>query len=128
LRDTRWLFELVDLHLLSFLRRHEQIDSPFKIGSFAPQICPRVHEGWTPTHAKLALAPAAFINQISVRSPRSIHPRFGLNILNLIGQRIFVDGAVIDFDAAFPINPQQSVLHPRLIIAVGIIFVHMRAA
>jgi hypothetical protein len=45
LRDTRWLFELVDLRLLSFVRRHEQIDPSFKISSFAPQICPRFHEG-----------------------------------------------------------------------------------
>jgi hypothetical protein len=53
LRDTRWLFELVDLHLLSSLRRHEQIDPPFNIGSFAPQISLRFREGLNASQPRL---------------------------------------------------------------------------
>jgi hypothetical protein len=62
----------------------------------------------------------------------SINPRLRLNIFRLIGERIFVDSAVIEFDAAAgaapAIEPADRVLHPVFVVAVGEILVRVGAA
>src|SRR3546814_4042958 len=52
--------------------------------------------------------------------PRSsIHPRLGLYVGDVVRQRVVVDGAIIDRDLAL-IEPGSRVLHPVLVVAVGI--------
>src|SRR3954452_19238525 len=62
----------------------------------------------------------------------SINPRLRLDIVDLVGERIFVDRAVIDADraagAAPAVEPGGAVLHPILVVALGIILVRVGAA
>jgi hypothetical protein len=62
-----------------------------------------------------------------IASRRSVNARLGLDILDLVGERIFVHRPVIDLDVP-GIEPADRVLHPIRIVAVWIGLVHVRAA
>src|SRR5690606_29404734 len=66
------------------------------------------------------------------RAQASINPRLRLDILHLVRQRIFVDRAGFEADAAAlaapAVEPGGGVLHPVLVVAVGIILASVGAA
>src|SRR6202041_225023 len=58
----------------------------------------------------------------------SIHPRLGLDIGDVVGERVSVDRAIIDRDlAARGIKPRQRVFHPIFVVALGEILAGVRA-
>src|SRR6516165_4210233 len=60
---------------------------------------------------------------------RSIHPLFGLDVRNVVGERVGVYRAVVERDlSGGVIEPGQGVLHPILVVAVGEILARMSAA
>src|SRR5438270_7871289 len=62
----------------------------------------------------------------------SVHPRLRLDVVNIVGERELVHWPIVDFYAAAlaapAVEPTHCVLHPVRIVALGIIFLHVRAA
>ena len=59
----------------------------------------------------------------------SVHPRFRLDIGDVVGQREAVDRAIVEAHLArVDIGPGQRVLHPGLVVPVGVVLAGMRAA
>src|SRR5581483_9556751 len=70
-----------------------------------------------------------FFGSVNWTIATSIHPRLGLDISDVVGERVSVNRAVIDRHlAGFGVEPGQCVFHPVLVVALGEILARMRAA
>src|ERR1700733_6496790 len=70
-----------------------------------------------------------FFGSVNWTIATSINPRLGLDIGDVVGERVSVDRPVIDGDLApRGIKPRQGVFHPVLVVARGEILARMRAA
>src|SRR4051812_16174061 len=62
----------------------------------------------------------------------SIHSSLGFDVLNVVSERELVHRAVVDLGgaalAAPAVEPANRMLHPIGVVALGIIFLHVRAA
>src|SRR4030095_6000661 len=61
-----------------------------------------------------------------------IHPLLRLDVIDLVSERVGVDRAVIDLARAAltapAVEPGDAVLHPVLVVTLGEILMHVRAA
>src|SRR5215813_10581453 len=58
----------------------------------------------------------------------SVHPRLRLDIGDLVGERVGVHRPVVDRHLALRVEPGERVLHPVLVVALGVVLARMRAA
>src|SRR5436305_13117229 len=63
---------------------------------------------------------------------QSVNSGLGLDVFDVVGEREYVDRAVVDLHpparSAPTVEPADGMLHPVGVVALGIVFLHVRAA
>src|SRR6185503_16222151 len=66
--------------------------------------------------------------RLMARALASVHPVLRREALHVVGERVEVHGAIVDADAALLVAPDDGVLHPGLVVALGEILAGVGAA
>src|SRR5712672_3705834 len=99
--------------------------------AFASRIFCVRHGRACPGHPRLELSKVSktWMRETSPRMTiKLIHPRLRLDVGDLVGERVGVHRPVVDRHLALRVEPGERVLHPVLVVALGVILARMRAA